>query len=165
MDARNSALYLLNKRALIERIHFETAKGMDMDMTRDRIVNRESFLNMLDLEVKRARRYQNFFSILRLKLSPLPSFENRTDSKIFCKTLSELLAKDLRESDILCSLVDDQWAILIPYADLSDIGQLKLRLMGSLEYYDFKEKGFEVLTDLVCFPTDGTNTTDLIRKL
>jgi GGDEF domain-containing protein len=120
---------------------------------------------MLDLEVKRARRYQNFFSILRLKLFPLPSFENSTDLKICGKTLSELLAKELRESDVLCSLVDDQWAILIPYADLADIGHLRLRLMDNFEYYDFKKKGYEVRADLVCFPIDGTNTADLIRKL
>jgi len=136
-----------------------------MDMTRERIVNRESFLDMLDLEVKRARRYQNFFSILKLKLSPLPASGNSADFPICCKTLTDLLAKELRESDILCSLVDDQWAVLIPYADLSDIGLLRLRLMGSLEYYDFKNKGYEVLADLVCFPIDGTNMTDLVGKL
>ena len=134
-------------------------------MIRERILNRELFLSMLDLEVKRARRYQNFFSILKLKLSPLPGFENGSDLKPCCRTLTDLLAKELRESDIFSSLVDDQWVILIPYADSSDIGLLRLRLMGSLEYYDFKTKGYEVRADLVCFPIDGTNTADLIEKL
>ena len=134
-------------------------------MTRERIMNRESFLNMLDLEVKRARRYQNFFTILKVKLSPLPGFENGIGLKTCCKTLSDLLIEELRESDILGSLVDDQWAILIPYADLSVIGLLRSRLMGSLEEYDFKRKGYEVMADLICFPIDGTNTADLIGKL
>ena len=128
-------------------------------------MNRGSFLNMLDMEVKRARRYQNFFSILKLKLSPLPGSENGNELKTCCKTLSDLLPKELRESDIFGSLVENQWAILIPYGDLSDSGLLRLRLMGSLEYYDFKKKGYEVIADLICFPIDGTNTSDLVGKL
>ena len=132
---------------------------------RGRIMNRELFLNMLDLEVKRARRYQNFFSILKLKLSPLPGSENGNGLKTCCKTLSDLLIEELRESDILSSLLDDQLAILIPYADLPAIGLLRSRLMGSLEYYDFKKRGYEVMAELICFPLDGTNTADLIEKL
>jgi PleD family two-component response regulator len=134
-------------------------------MTKKPIVNRESFLNMLDLEVKRARRYQNFFSILKLKFSPRPNSENGNEFKACCKTLGDLLSKELRESDALGFLADDQWAILIPYADLSVIGLLRSRLMGSLEEYDFKRKGYEVMADLICFPIDGTNTADLIGKL
>jgi len=130
-----------------------------------RIVNKDLFLNRLDLEVKRARRYQNFFSILRLKLSPLSGIENGEGLKDCRRALSNFLAEELRESDILGFLVDDQWAILIPYADLSAIGLLRSRIMGSLENYEFNKKGCAVKTDLICFPIDGTNTADLIGKL
>ena len=130
-----------------------------------RILNRELFFNMLDWEVKRARRHRNFFSILKLKLSPLPGFENEEGLKTCGKTLSDFVAEELRESDIFSFLGNDQWAVLIPYADLSAVGFLGLRLMGGLEYYDFKKKGYEVMADLICFPADGTNTADLIEKL
>jgi len=131
----------------------------------DRIMNRELFLNMLDLEIKRARRYQNFFTILKLKLSPLPGFENQDELKVCCKTLRDMLAEELRESDILSFWGDDQWAVIIPYADLSVVGLLRSRLMASLEYCEFKKKGYEVIAQLICFPIDGTNTADLIGKM
>lgn len=134
-------------------------------MAIERIVNKELFLNELDLEVKRARRYQNFFSILRLKLSPLPGFENGEGLEACSKALSDFLAGELRESDILGFLVDGQWAILIPYADLSSIGLLRSRIMGDLENYDLKKKGYVVKADQICFPIDGTNTADLLGKL
>jgi GGDEF domain-containing protein len=131
----------------------------------ERIMTRELFLGMLDLEVKRARRYQNFFSILKLKLSPLAGFENGYEFKTCCRALSEFLAETLRGSDVLTSLGDDEWAILIPYADFPEIGPLRLRLMGILEYYNFKKKGYEVITDLICFPRDGTTGAELFGKI
>jgi hypothetical protein len=41
-----------------------------------RILNQEIFLYLLDLEVKRARRYQDFFCILVLNLNRIPSHDN-----------------------------------------------------------------------------------------
>ena len=134
-------------------------------MERGLILNRELFLCLLDLEVKRAIRYQDFFSILKLKLSRLPGYENGKGLQTCYQALSSLLIEELRESDILGSLEDDQLAILLPYADLSQSSLARSRLEGSLKYYEFKDKGYEVMTDLICFPMDGTDTADLIGKL
>jgi GGDEF domain-containing protein len=134
-------------------------------MERRRIPNREMFLYLLDLEVKRARRYQNFFSILKLKLSRLPDYENGKELQTCYQTLRHLLIEDLRESDILGSPGDDQLAILIPYADLSAGASVRSRLEGSLKYYEFKNEGYEVIIDQISFPMDGTDTPDLVRKL
>ena len=134
-------------------------------MERGRILNRKLFLYLLNLEVKRAIRYQNFFSILKLKWCRLPGYENGKGLQTCYQNLNCLLIEELRESDILGSLEDDQLAILLPYADLSDCGPFRSRLEGLLKYYEFKEKGYEVMTDLICFPTDGTDPTNLIRKL
>ena len=134
-------------------------------MKKGLFLKRDLFLNQLDLEVKRAIRYQNFFSILKLKLVRLPGNENGKGLQTCYQNLNCLLIEELRESDILGSLEDDQLAILLPYADLSDCGPFRSRLEGLLKYYEFKEKGYEVMTDLICFPTDGTDPTDLIRKL
>ena len=134
-------------------------------MVIERIINREMFFNILDSEVERARRYQNFFSILKLKLSPLPGLENEDRLKTCWKTLRDLLAKELRRSDTLGFLGKDQWAVIIPYADFSAVALLQTRIMGSLEHFDFKKKGYEVATDLISFPIHGTNTVDLLKKI
>ncbi len=130
-----------------------------------RAVSQYAGFRMLDLEVRRARRYQNFFSILMLKLSPLHGTQNDNELKACWKTMRELLAEELRESDILSFFGDDQWAVIIPYADLSAAGLLKSRLIGSLEHCGFRQKGYEIIADLICFPIDGTNTADLMGKL
>jgi hypothetical protein len=145
-----------------ESISFQ---GINMESVR--ILSRESFLNLLNFEVRRARRYQNFFCILLVKLSPIPRDEmgdgNRLQSCYH--TLTKLLLEDLRDSDILGLLEDNQLAILVPYADFSAIAPFRSRLENNLKYCEFGDKGYEVTTDLLCFPVDGTDTADLLVKL
>jgi GGDEF domain-containing protein len=138
-------------------------KGTDTMTTQ--IMNKEFFLNTLDLEIKRAMRYRDFFSILKLKLAPLPGSENSDEARTCWQTMREFLAAELRESDILSFFGDDQWAVIIPYADLPAVGRLRSRLLESLQYCDFEKKGYKVSTDVISFPIDGTNTADLLGKL
>ena len=138
-------------------------KGGEMEL--DRILNREIFLYFLDLEVKRARRYQNFFSVLILKLVQLSDKNNSSGLHTCYKQLSHLLRGELRESDILGSLGENKLVALLPYADVSAGGQAKSHFESSLKYYDFKCEGYEVRIDQVCFPMDGTDTIDLIKRV
>ena len=129
-----------------------------------RILNREIFLYLLDLEVKRARRYQNFFSVLILNLVQL-SKDNGKGLHNCYKQLLHLIGEEFRESDILASLGENKLTALLPYADVSSGGRARSHFEASLAYYDFKKEGYEVKIDQVCFPTDGTDTRSLIRKV
>ena len=130
-----------------------------------RFVDRELFLGILDLEVKRGRRYQNFFCVLKLRLSQLPGREEGKGLQKCYQLISNWLGGELRESDILGSLGDDQLAALLPYADLSGSGHVRSRLEGNLKYFDFKNDGYEIMIDQICFPKDATVTEDLVRKV
>jgi GGDEF domain-containing protein len=138
-------------------------RGAEVELSR--ILNREIFLYLLDLEVKRARRYQNFFSVLILKLVQLSSKDNGRGLHNCYNQLSHLLREEFRESDILGSLGENKLVALLPYADVSAGGQARSHFEASLEYYDFKKEGYEVKIDQLCFPMDGTDTRDLIKKV
>jgi GGDEF domain-containing protein len=140
-----------------------SGKGAEIELSR--ILNREIFLYFLDLEVKRARRYQNFFSILILKLVQLSNHDNSSGLHTSYKQLSRLVREELRESDILGSLGEDKLAALLPYADVSAGEQAKSHFEASLKYFDFEQAGYEVRIDQVCFPLHGTDTADLIKKV
>jgi len=135
------------------------------EMGLSRILNREIFFYLLDLEVKRARRYQNFFSVLILKLVQLSNQDNGRGLHICYNQLSHLLQEEFRESDILGSLGENRMVALLPYADVSASGKARSHFEASLEFYDFQNEGYEVRIDHVCFPTDGTDTRDLIEKI
>jgi len=130
-----------------------------------RILSQEIFLYLLDLEVKRARRYQDFFCILILSLNRIPSHDDGKGEQTCYKTLANLLIEELRDSDILGSLGEKRLAALLPYADSSAGDVAKSRFEGSLKYCDFESEGFEVAIDQICFPIDGTDTIDLVKKV
>jgi hypothetical protein len=79
--------------------------------------------------------------------------------------LTQLLKEELRESDILGALEENKLAALLPYADISAGDIAKSRFEGSVKYIDFKNEGYNVLVDQICFPLDGTDTAGLINKV
>jgi GGDEF domain-containing protein len=131
----------------------------------DRLLTREVFLHFPDLEVKRSRRYQNFFSVLVLQLDELPNHDNGTAIQACCRRLTRLLAEEMRDSDILGALGEKRLAVILPYADLMAGGNTRSRFESSLQFYDFSRDGFRVVIEQVCFPRDGTDISELVRKV
>jgi len=128
-----------------------------------RILNRDLFLYLLDLEVKRAQRYQNFLSILILKLSAL-SKDGSGDLQTSYQMLGDLLSEETRETDILGHLSKNRVGALLPYADVSAGANAKSRFEDTLKCCDFRSKGYEVMIDQVSFPMDGTSTMSLVKR-
>jgi len=139
--------------------------GLMIKPAPDRVLSRESFFHFLDLEVKRSRRYQNFFSILILKLAELHRHENSRELRACIQRLAHLLMEEMRDSDILGALEESRLAILLPYADLHAGGDTRSRFENTLRYYDFSREGYSVEIEQLCFPRDGTDTPDLIEKM
>jgi diguanylate cyclase (GGDEF)-like protein len=129
-----------------------------------RILNRSLFLFILDIEVKRARRYQNFLCLVLFKIKQFSQKGDREGLKVCYRIMSHLLMEEMRESDIVGSLESDKVVALLPYADMKAGALVKSRFEDALKYYDFKNKGVEIMIDQVCFPVNGSNTMDLIGK-
>jgi hypothetical protein len=129
-----------------------------------RILSRDLFLYLIDYEIKRARRFQNFFCVLKLSLCQAPGRKSGDGAKTYEK-MNRLLMDELRESDLLGSLGDNQWGAILPYATPGEGVQAKSRVVDHLKYYDFKNEGYELTIDQICFPEDGTAATDVISRV
>jgi len=130
-----------------------------------RILNREVFLYLLDLEVKRARRYQEFFCVLIMNLCCLAKQDNGHNQQNCLELLCNLVKEEFRDSDILGNLSDERIAAILPYADSSAASVARTRFEGSLKFCDFEKAGYEVKIDQICFPADGTDVNDLIKRV
>jgi len=130
-----------------------------------RILSKDLFLFLLDLEVKRGRRYQNFLSILILDLVALPTGDGGANLDTTYQMLTSLIKDEMRETDIFGALGENRLIILLPYADLSAGELAKSRFETILEHYDFKSRGYKVKVHQVSFPTNGTDTAQLMKKL
>lgn len=125
------------------------------------VLNNQSFLFMLDLEIKRARRYQNFLSLLSLTFGHLdPSLGE--DASISFKTLANLVKDELRETDIVGQGGGNRLLVMLPYADMSGAHTVRERLEKILYEYGFGREGFTVEINEVCFPTHATSFDDLL---
>jgi GGDEF domain-containing protein len=129
-----------------------------------RILNRDLFHFVLDIEVKRSRRYQNFLCLMLFKIKQFSQEGDREGMQVCYRKLGDLLMEETRESDIIGSLELDRLVVLLPYADMKAGAHVKSRFEDALKYYDFKSKGIEIMIDQVCFPINGSDTTDLITR-
>jgi hypothetical protein len=125
---------------------------------------REDFFRLLDLEIKRARRYQNFFSVMRFELQ---SGEEKTpgNPERGLKSLVELLREDIRETDVIGQTWDNEIMIILPYCDYSGADVVKTRLNSLVRDFQFGENSFKINSALVCFPIEGTDMTEILNRL
>jgi GGDEF domain-containing protein len=126
------------------------------------VFNRQSFLFMLDLEIKRSQRYQDYLSLLSLTfghLDPLPGESPR----ISLTTLANLLKNELRDTDIIGQGAGNRLLVMLPYTDMAEAERVRERLEKAFYDYGFGRKGFTIEISEVCFPTHATNVDDLLR--
>ena len=142
--------------------HYETnQRGVAM-FSFGHVFNRQSFLYLLDLEIKRARRYQNYLSLLSLTfghLDPSPG-EN---PNISLKTLANLVKSELRDTDTVGQGGGNRLLVMVPYADMVGVHTVRERLEKIFYEYGFGANGFTIGIDEVCFPTQATNVDDFLR--
>jgi hypothetical protein len=143
---------------------FRSQASRETETEAGRILHKALFLYLLDLEVKRARRYQNFLSLLVLKLVSAAE-EERDDMPASFQLLSGVLTDETRDSDLIGHMEQNRLALLLPYADNGVAGLVRSRLEGLLGCYDFNQKGYQVRIDQASFPVHGTNAKELLAGL
>jgi len=158
--------YLNNKRMRAWRSEDGKSGGefpSGPEETFGRILSRDLFLFILDIEVKRSQRYQNFLCLMLFKIKQFSEQGDRGGLQACYRKLGHLLMEETRESDIIGSLELNRLVVLLPYADVKAGAHVKSRFEDALKYYDFKSKGIEIMIDQVCFPVNGSDTMDLIN--
>ena len=132
--------------------------------SRSHLFVREDFFRFLDLEIKRARRYQNLFGVLRFELyNSGPGV--RTNPEKGLKSVSKLLRDEIRETDILGQTKRNEIMILLPYCDSSGSEVVYTRLDRLIRDFHFGNHEFRINSSYVCFPTEGTDMAEILNKL
>jgi len=126
------------------------------------VLNRQSFLFLLDLEIKKAQRYPNYLSLLSLTFSHLAPSPGENPS-ISLKTLAHLIKSELRDTDIVGQDGGNRLLVMLPYADKEASHKVREKLERCFEDYGFGGNGFTIEMDEVCFPTHATNLEDLLQ--
>ena len=126
------------------------------------VLNTESLLFLLNLETKRAQRYQNCLSLLSFTFGHLDPSPGKRPSISFT-TLACLLKGELRGTDVVAQGGGNRLLFMLPYADMVRARKVRERSENVLHDYGFGRKGFTIEIDEVCFPTHAKNVDDLLR--
>ena len=121
------------------------------------------FEYVVDWEIKRSLRYQNFATLLVLEPDRKPRYSETLG------TLVSLIRKNLRDTDIVGRLNDGKFGVLLLHADLDGAYITASRIVEHINNYIFSEEKGQHLTVSIgaaCFPTNSTSVDkgDLFKE-
>jgi len=125
---------------------------------------RDDFYRFLDLEIKRARRYQNFFTVIRFEMLAEGKQWTQKQEKRF-KSLANLLREEIRDADVIGQTWDNEIMIILPHCDQSGANVVQTRLNGVIKDFHFGNNDFKINSDRVCFPGEGTDMPEILKKV
>ncbi|HEX5473899.1 MAG TPA: hypothetical protein VFX12_04475 [Vicinamibacterales bacterium] len=119
----------------------------------------EAFEFVLDNELKRAARSQNFLTLVLV--DPRPSAPEETRGAA-ARQIARLISREVRETDLLSANDDGRLSVVLLDADLPNSLQVIERLMTRLANYDF-ETPVAIHVGAACCPTHGADAETLRR--
>ncbi len=128
------------------------------------VFTREDFFQFLDLEIRRAQRYQNFFSVMKLELPRKRTTAANNQLKTL-KALVKLLREEIRETDVIGQTNKSEIMILLPYCDSSGADVVNRRLSSLVEDFHFGEEGLQVKFGLISFPVQANDMAEILYRL
>jgi GGDEF domain-containing protein len=128
-----------------------------------RVLTPEAFDFVLNNELKRAVRSQNFLTLLLLEPSPAdapPGAPGNGERERLVRHIAGLVSREVRETDLLSQTETGRLSIVLLDADLQNSMRVVERLMARFEHYQFP-RPIEIEVGAACCPTHGADAESL----
>ena len=125
-----------------------------------RVLTPEAFDFVLNNELKRAVRSQNFLTLLVLE--PTSSGPEPPPRPELIREVARLISREVRETDLLSQTAGGQLSIVLLDADLPSSMQVVDRLVSRFEHYEFPSP-IAIEVGAACCPTHGADAETLRR--
>ena len=133
-----------------------------------RVLTPEAFDFVLNNELKRAVRSQNFLTLLLLDPTPQPAAAARppaasqTTPPETVRQVARLVSREVRETDLLAQTENGRVSVVLLDADLQNSMRVVDRLMSRFEHYEFSTP-LSIEVGAACCPTHGVDVESLRR--
>ncbi len=135
------------------------------------LYNHAHFYQRLAEEIDRSNRYGRAFSVVMMDVD---AFKHYNDSRghqagdVVLRLIADCIRSGLRRSDIAFRYGGDEFAAILPHADLSVAQTVVKRInrriaTGLKELDDSAAAGLGLSAGVACFPQDATNVDELVR--
>ena len=125
-----------------------------------RVLTPEAFDFVLNNELKRAVRSQNFLTLLLVE--PTARDPKRLPQAEVVREVARLVSREVRETDLLSQTTDGQLSVVLLDSDLNNSMQVVDRLLARFEHYEF-ETPVSVEVGAATCPTHGADAETLRR--
>jgi hypothetical protein len=122
-----------------------------------RVLTPEAFEFVLNNELKRAVRSQNFLTLVLVE----PRAEGRGPQEAV-RDVARLVSREVRETDLLSANEEGRLSMVLLDADLQNSMRVIERLMARLEHYEFPAP-LALEVGAACCPTHGVDAETLRR--
>jgi GGDEF domain-containing protein len=124
-----------------------------------RVLTPEAFEFVLNNELKRAVRSQNFLTLLVVEPLNQASDNDKTHA---VKQIARVVSREVRETDLLSESERGRLSIVLLDADLPSSMRVVDRLLKRLEHYEFSTPT-AIDVGAACCPTNGADVESLRR--
>ena len=122
---------------------------------------------MLELEIKRSLRYQNFVSLLLIETNPgIMNVDNEFSLPLIEKVIF-FLRNEIRETDIIGTIKENIITMLLLYSDKVSAHKVADRLHTCMRsYFGSEINNSKIFFSLggACFPTHATDCASLLSN-
>ena len=131
-----------------------------------RLLTPEAFDFVLNNELKRAVRSQNFLTLVLLEPSlqtgKNPGTASASPSHETVREVARLVSREIRETDLLAQNETGRVSVVLLDADLQNSMRVIDRLMARFEHYEFQTP-LAIEVGAACCPTHGVDIESLRR--
>ncbi len=127
-----------------------------------RVLTSEAFDFVLNNELKRAVRSQNFLTLVHVEPTmrgPVGAPEER-DAAV--REIARLISREVRETDLLAQTANGRLSLVLLDADMPNSMNVIERLMSRLDHYQFTQP-LAIQVGAACCPTHGADVASLKR--
>lgn len=135
------------------------------------VFNHGYFMSQLDLEVKRAKRHSRSLVLIKTNIDRFKlvrELYGSQVSKTVIKGVSEVVARNLRDVDLVARYFGDQFEILLPDTDAPGGLLTAERVRDAVEQASFEHDGERIdvtlSIGLVVFPDDANDRAELVQR-
>jgi hypothetical protein len=123
------------------------------------VLTPEAFDFVLNNELKRAMRSQNFLTLLVIDATPRTAPDERPQ---LAQEIARLISREVRETDLLSHNEEGRLSVVLLDADLQNSMRVVDRLMSRFEHYEFSTPT-AISVGAACCPTHGADAESLRR--
>lgn len=150
---------------------FEHVEKLSITDSLTGLFNHRYFYERLSEEISRAQRFGKSFALLMLDIDRFKDFNDTYGHQAgdtVLKTVAQIIQENIRSIDIASRYGGEEMTIILPETELEGAKIIADRILISISKYAFKINQetpcLTVSIGLVCYPSNATIKSELIRK-